>query len=47
MFKSLFIWRFALTVISFFVDVDIFFSGLGLIDSRSVYIIEVGEIWLR
>jgi len=23
------------------------FSGLGLIDSRSVYIIVVGEIWLR
>jgi hypothetical protein len=23
------------------------FSGLGLIDSRSVYTIRVGEMWLR
>jgi hypothetical protein len=39
MFKS---W-FALTIISFLVDVDFFFSGLGLIDSRLVYIIGVEE----
>jgi hypothetical protein len=41
-FKSRFISRFALTVICFLVDVDLFFSGLGLIDSRLVYIIGVG-----
>jgi hypothetical protein len=39
MFKS---W-FALIVISFLVDVGLFFSGLGLIDLRLVYIIGVGE----
>jgi hypothetical protein len=33
MFKSCFISRFSLTVISFLVDVDLFFSSLGLIDS--------------
>jgi hypothetical protein len=32
-----------LTVISFLVDVDLFFSSLDLIDSRLVYIIGVGE----
>jgi hypothetical protein len=42
MFKSWFISRFALTDISFLVDVDLFFSGLDLIDSRLVYIIGVG-----
>jgi hypothetical protein len=31
-----------LTDISFLVDVDLFFSGLDLIDSRLVYIIGVG-----
>jgi hypothetical protein len=46
MFKSWFISRFALTVIFFLVDVDLFFSGLGLIDSRLVYIIGVGEYGL-
>jgi hypothetical protein len=35
--------RFALTIISFLVDVDLFFSGLGLIDSRLLYFIGVGE----
>jgi hypothetical protein len=43
MFKSCFISRFALTVMSFLVDVDLFFSGLGLTDSRLVYIIGIGE----
>jgi hypothetical protein len=43
MFKSLFISIFALTVIPFLDDVDLFFSGLGLIDSRLVYIIGVEE----
>jgi hypothetical protein len=43
MFKSGFISRFALTVLPFLVDVDLFFSGLGLIDSRLVYIIGDGE----
>jgi hypothetical protein len=43
MFKSLFISRFALTVIPFLVDVDLFSSSLGLIDSRLVYIIGVGK----
>jgi hypothetical protein len=43
MFKSRFISRFALIVISFLVDVDLFFSGLGLIDSRLLYFIGVGE----
>jgi hypothetical protein len=43
MFKSWFISRFALTVMSFLVDVDIFFSGLGLIESRLVYILGVEE----
>jgi hypothetical protein len=43
MFKSCFISRFALTVISFLVDVDLFFSGLALVDSELVYIIGVGE----
>jgi hypothetical protein len=43
MFKSLFISRFALIVISFLIDVDLFFFGLGLIDSRLMYIIGVGE----
>jgi hypothetical protein len=28
-------------------EVDPFFSGLGLIYLRLVYIIEVGRIWLR
>jgi hypothetical protein len=42
-FKTSFILRFALTVISFLVDVDLFFSGLGLVDSRLVYIIGVGD----
>jgi hypothetical protein len=28
-------------------EVDPSFSGLGLIHSRLVYIIEVGRIWLR
>jgi hypothetical protein len=44
MFKSWFISRFALTVISFLVDVDIFISGLDLIDSRLVYIIGLGNM---
>jgi hypothetical protein len=35
-----------LTVIFFLVDVDLFISGLGLIDSRLVYVIGLG-IWLR
>jgi hypothetical protein len=43
MFKSSFISRFALTVISFLVDVDIFFYGLDLIHSRLVYFIGVGN----
>jgi hypothetical protein len=43
MFKSWFISRFALTVIPFLIEFDIFFSGLGLIDSRLVYIIGVGK----
>jgi hypothetical protein len=43
MFKFWSISRFALTVIPFLVDVDLFFSGLGLIDSRLVYIIGVRE----
>jgi hypothetical protein len=43
MFKSWFISRFALSVIPFLVDVDLFSSGLGLIDSRLVYIIGVGK----
>jgi hypothetical protein len=43
MFKSWFISRFAFTVIPFLVDVDLFSSGLDLIDSRLVYIIRVGE----
>jgi hypothetical protein len=43
MFKSLFISRFALTVISFLVNVDLFFSSLGLIALMSVYFIGVGE----
>jgi hypothetical protein len=43
MFKSWFISRFALTVIPFLVDVDLFFSSLGFIDSRLVYIIGVGK----
>jgi hypothetical protein len=43
MFRSWFISRFALTVIPFLIDVDLFHSGLGLIDSRLVYIIEVGK----
>jgi hypothetical protein len=30
-----------LTIISFLVDVDLFFSGLGLIDSRLVYLSEL------
>jgi hypothetical protein len=44
MFKSRFISRFALTVISFLVDVDLFFFGLGLINSRLMYIIGVEGI---
>jgi hypothetical protein len=32
-----------LTIISFLVEVDLFFSGLDLIDSRLVYIIGVGK----
>jgi hypothetical protein len=43
MFKSWFISIFTLTVISFCVDVDLFFSSLGLIDSRLVYFIGVRE----
>ena len=43
MVKSRFISRFALTVIPFLDDVDLFSSDLGLIDSRLVYIIGVGE----
>jgi hypothetical protein len=43
MFKCGFISRFALNVISFLVDVDLFFFGLGLIDLRLVYVIGVGE----
>jgi hypothetical protein len=43
MFKSWFISRFALTVIPFLVDVDLFSFGLGLIDSGLVYIIGVGK----
>jgi hypothetical protein len=35
--------RFALTVISFLIDVYLFFSGLGLIDLRLVYIIRLGN----
>jgi hypothetical protein len=33
-----------LTIISFLVDVDLFISGLGLIDSRLVYIIGLGNL---
>jgi hypothetical protein len=33
-----------LTVISFLVDVDLFISGLDLIDSRLVYIIGLGNM---
>jgi hypothetical protein len=44
MFKSWFTSRFALTVISFLVDVDLFISGLDLIDSRLVYIIGLGNM---
>jgi hypothetical protein len=33
-----------LTVISFLVDVDLFFSDLGFINSRLVYIIGVGHM---
>jgi hypothetical protein len=40
MFKS---W-FTLTIISFLVDVDLFFSGLGLNNLRLVYIIGVGHL---
>jgi hypothetical protein len=43
MFKSWFISIFALIAIPFLVDVDLFSSGLDLIDSRLVYIIGVGE----
>jgi hypothetical protein len=43
MFKYWFISRFTLTIISFPVDVDLSFFGLGLIDLRLVYIIGVGE----
>jgi hypothetical protein len=32
-----------LTVISFLIDVDLFFFGLGLIDSRLVYIYHRGS----
>jgi hypothetical protein len=35
---------FALTVIFFLVDVDIFISGLGLIDSRLVYVIGLANM---
>jgi hypothetical protein len=41
--SKMFISKFASTVISFLVDVDLFFSDLGLIDLRLVYIIRVGE----
>jgi hypothetical protein len=36
--------RFALTVIFFLVNVDLFISGLGLIDSRLVYVIGLGNM---
>jgi hypothetical protein len=44
MFKSWFTSRFALTVISFLVDVDLFIFGLDLIDSGLVYIIGLGNM---
>jgi hypothetical protein len=37
-------FTFALTVISSLVDVVLFFSGLGLIDSTLVYIIGLGNM---
>jgi hypothetical protein len=40
--KSWIISRFTLIVVSFFVDVDLFFSGLSPIDSRLMYISRVG-----
>jgi hypothetical protein len=42
-FKSGFFSRFALTMISFLIDVDLFFSGLCLTVSGLMYIIRVGE----
>jgi hypothetical protein len=44
MFKSWFISRFTLIVLSFLVEVDLLFSSLGLIDSRLVYIIGLGNV---
>jgi hypothetical protein len=44
MFKSWFMSIFALTVIFFLVDVDLFISGLGLIDSRLVYVIGLANM---
>jgi hypothetical protein len=42
--KSWIISRSHLTIISFLVDVDLFFFGLGFINSRLVYIIGVGHM---